>query len=149
MTLAKRALNILAQILFVAVLGTLSPKLSAVEPDAVPDGESYPAPQCTRPQIDLVWPESGNQAAVANFNVKVREFNRGAAAYDSCIHDYIDKANRDIQRIQDKANTDVKEITTRANASIKAIQDKARQAAADANAIAASLKDQAEKLRKH
>ena len=86
---------------------------------------------------------------MGNYNAKVRKFNRDAAAYGSCMHDYIDKGNRDVQRIQDKANADLKEITAHANASMKAIQDKLRQAVADANAVAATLNQDAEKLRAH
>jgi ElaB/YqjD/DUF883 family membrane-anchored ribosome-binding protein len=86
---------------------------------------------------------------VGNYNAKVRKFNRDAAVYSSCMHDYIDMANRDVQHIRDKANADLKEITARANASMKAIQDKLRQAVADANAVATSLNQDAEKLRAH
>ena len=118
-------------------------------PDAVPDGASYPDPQCTRPQMDLVRPESTNSAAVGTYNMKVKKFNQQTAAYSSCVHDYVDKANHDVQRIQDKANADLKEISARANASMKAIEDKVRQALADANTVSASLNQEADKLRAH
>ena len=135
------------QILLAAILCCMSAAAGAQ--DALPDGATYPDPGCTKPQTDLVKPETGNNAAVGNYNAKVRKFNRDTAVYSSCMHDYIDKANRDVQRIQDKANADLKEITARANASMRAIEDKVRQAVADANAVAASLNQDAEKLRAH
>jgi ElaB/YqjD/DUF883 family membrane-anchored ribosome-binding protein len=135
------------QILLVVVLGCISTAAWAQMPDVLPDGATYPDPQCTKPQTNLVKPESGNSAAVGNYNMKVRKFNRDAVAYDACLHAYIDKANRDVQRIQDKANADLKEITTRANASMKAIQDKVRQAVADGNSVATGLDQDASKLR--
>jgi ElaB/YqjD/DUF883 family membrane-anchored ribosome-binding protein len=135
------------QILLAAILCCMSAAAGAQ--DALPDGASYPDPPCIKPQTDLVKPEAANSAAVGNYNAKVREFNRDSVAYDACMHAYIDKANRDVQRIQDKANADLKEITARANASMKAIQDKLRQAVADANAVATSLNQDAEKLRAH
>jgi ElaB/YqjD/DUF883 family membrane-anchored ribosome-binding protein len=133
------------QILLAAILCCISAAAGAQ--DALPDGVPYPDPGCTKPQTDLVKPETANSAAVGNYNAKVRKFNRDAAVYSSCMHDYIDKANRDVQHIQDKANADLKEITARANASMKAIQDKLRQAVADANTVAARLNQDAEKLR--
>ena len=133
------------QIFLAAVFCGLSG--AALAQDALPDGAGYPDPQCTRPETNLVKPESGNSAAVGNYNAKVRKFNRDAAAYDACMHAYIDKANRDVQRIQDKANADLKEISARANAAMKAIQDKIRQAVADGNSVAAGLNEQADRLR--
>ena len=142
-----RESNVRRAILLAAVLASITGAAWAQAPDALSGGASYPDPQCTKPQTDLVKPESGNSAAVGNYNAKVRKFNRDTAAYDVCLHAYIDKANGDVQRIQDKANADLKEITARANASMKAIQDKLRQAVADGNAVAASLNEQADKLR--
>jgi hypothetical protein len=131
------------QILLAAILCCMS--AAARAQGTLPDGASYPDPQCIKPQTDLIKPEANNSAAVGNYNAKVRKFNRDTAAYDACIHAYIDTANRDVQRIQDKANADLKEITAHANASMKAIQDKVRQAIADANALAASVNQGADK----
>jgi hypothetical protein len=135
------------KILVAAILCCMSATAQAQE--ALPDGATYPDPQCTKPQTDLVKPETANAAAVGNYNAKVRKFNRDTVVYDACIHAYIDTANRDVQRIQDKANADLKEISTRANSSMRAIQDKMRQAVADANAVAASLNQDAGNLRNH
>lgn len=123
-------------------------------PEALPDG--YPDPQCTKPKVNMVRPEvkmntSGNavdSGAVGSYNSKVKQFNRDAAAYNSCMHAYVDKANGDVKRIQEKANADLKQITDRANASMKAIQDKIRQAVTDANSLSASLDQETAKLRK-
>jgi len=75
-------------------------------------------------------------------------FNKQAAAYDACMHAYIDTANRDVKVIQDKANAELKQVTERANTSMKAIQDKIRQAVADANSVAAAMDEQTAKLRR-
>jgi hypothetical protein len=104
---------------------------------ALPDG--YPDPQCTKPEVNLVKPEASNSAAVGLYNAKVRKFNKQAAAYDACLHAYIDTANRDVKAIQDKANADLEEITVRANAAMKVINDKIGQAVADGNGVAATL----------
>jgi hypothetical protein len=135
------------QILLAAILCCIS--AAARAQDALPDGATYPDPGCTKPQTDLIKPETANSAAVGNYNAKVRKFNRDAVVYSACMHDYIDKANRDVQRIQDKANADLKEITARANASMKAIQDKLRRAVDEANGVATSLNQDADKLRGH
>ena len=99
------------QILLAAILCCISAAAGAQE--ALPDGASYPDPGCTKPQTDLVKPETANSAAVGNYNAKVRKFNRDAAVYSSCMHDYIDKANRDVQHIQDRARGEKQEATNR------------------------------------
>jgi len=114
-----------------------------------PDVATYPDPQCTKPQVNLVKPTSlvDNYGTVYAYNAKVKAFNRDAAAYSACIHAYIDKANGDAKAVQDKANADLKQITERANASMKVIQDKIKQAAADANSVSATLNEDTAKLR--
>jgi hypothetical protein len=127
--------------------------------DALPDAAHYPAPNCIKPQIDLVSPkmtintkvgagaeyDSGN---IGSYNSKIKAFNKAAAAYDSCMHAYIDKANGDVKRIQEYANTELKRITDQANGAMKAIQDKIRQAVSDANGVATALDEQAAKIRR-
>lgn len=119
----------------------------AQAPAALPDSATYPDPQCIKPQVNMVKPESANSNAVSSYNVKVRTFNKQASAYDLCMHAYIDKANGNVKSLQDKANADLKQITERANASMKAIQDKIRQAVADAKSVAAAIDEQTAKLR--
>jgi len=136
------------RIAFAAFLACLSSLAWAQTAAPLPDGPGYADPQCLKPQMTLVRPESGNGAATASYNAKVRTFNGQASAYDLCMHAYIDNANRDVKAIQDKANADLKQITERANASMKAIQDKIRQAVADANAVTAALDQETAKLRK-
>lgn len=116
--------------------------------EALPDG--YPEPQCNKPQVDLVKPVTvvDNYEAVYRYNAKVKAFNRDAAAYNACLHAYIDKANGDVKALQDKANADLKLITERANASMKVIQDKIKRAVADANSVSATLDAETAKLRK-
>lgn len=134
-----------------ALLTCLSSAAGAQVPaaEALPDGPNYPEPQCKRPQVNLVKPTTvvDNYEAVYAYNAKVKTFNKQAAAYDVCMHAYIDKANRDVKTIQDKANADLKQITERANASMKAIQDRIQQAAADAKSVAAAIDEQTAKLR--
>lgn len=126
---------------------TAGAQTSILAPAALPDSATYPDPQCIKPQVNMVKPESANSNAVSSYNVKVRTFNKQASAYDLCMHAYIDKANGDVKTIQDKANADLKQITERANASMKAIQDKIRQAVADAKSVAAAIDEQTAKLR--
>ena len=133
------------------------PQTSA--PDALPDGASYPDPQCVKPQATMVRPVAGlnlgvegrtsvDNGPVGSYNSKVKLFNKQASAYDACMHAYIDKANGDVKRIQDKANADLKQISERANASMKAIQDKIRQAVSDANSVSAALAQDTAKLKR-
>jgi ElaB/YqjD/DUF883 family membrane-anchored ribosome-binding protein len=114
--------------------------------EALPD--AYPDPPCIKPQVNMVKPESANSNAVSSYNVKVKTFNKQAAAYDACMHAYIDKANGDVKTIQDKANADLKQVSERANGSMKAIQDKIRQAVAEAKSVAADIDEQTARLRK-
>lgn len=116
-------------------------------PDALPDGANYPEPQCAKPRVNMVKPGAwNNPEAVDSYNSKVKTFNKDAAAYNSCMHAYIDKANGDVKRIQDKANADLTQITERANGSMKAIQDKIRQAVADAKSVSETLDQETAKL---
>lgn len=118
----------------------------ATPPAALPDGVPYPGPSCTKPQMNLVKPEAGNSQAVNMYNAKVYTFNKQAAAYDSCLHAYIDTANRDVKAIQDKANADLKEISEHANAAMKEIEDKIGQAVADGKSVSAALNEETAKL---
>jgi ElaB/YqjD/DUF883 family membrane-anchored ribosome-binding protein len=118
----------------------------ALTAEALPD--AYPDPPCIKPQVNMVKPESANSNAVSSYNVKVKTFNKQAAAYDACMHAYIDKANSDVKTIQDKANADLKQVSERVNTAMKTIQDKIRQAVAEAKSVAAAIDEQTAKLRK-
>jgi hypothetical protein len=132
----------------------LASTAGAQVPAALPD--TYPDPQCVKPQVNMIRPgtqmNSGNNAIdsgpIGSYNAKIKVFNKQAAAYDACMHAYIDTANRDVKVIQDKANAELKQVTERANTSMKAIQDKIRQAVADANSVAAAMDEQTAKLRR-
>jgi hypothetical protein len=132
------------QIALAAFLTCLSSAAGAQTPVALP---GYPDPGCTKPQVNMVKPETGNSNAVSTYNVKVKTFNKQAGAYNACMHAYIDKANGDVKTIQDKANADLKQVTERANASMKVIQDKIRQAVAEAGSVTAAIEEQTAKLR--
>ena len=127
--------------------------------EALPDGSNYPEPHCKKPLVDMVKPPTdqtrrvdirtqNDAEAMGRYNSKIKQFNRDNAAYNTCLHAYIDKANGDVKSIQDKANAELKLVTERANASMKMIQDKIRQAVADANSISAALDQETAKLRK-
>jgi hypothetical protein len=123
--------------------------------EALPDAANYPDPQCQKPDAERIgkpqthYGSDGYDAgAIGSYNSKVKAFNKEAAAYNSCMHAYIDKANIEVKRIQDKANADLKQVTDRANASMKAIEDKIRRAVADANGVATALDQQTDKLRR-
>ena len=59
----------------------------------------YPHPTCVKPTEKLVAP--GNSPdAMNSYNMRVREFNKRAAAYNTCLKTYIDKAQNDINAIQ-------------------------------------------------
>jgi len=124
--------------------------------DALPGAANYPDPLCKKPQVNMIRPgaqvNSGNNAIdsgpVGSYNSKVKAFNKEAAAYDTCMHAYIDKANGDVKTIQDKANADLKQVSERANTAMKTIQDKIRQAVAEAKSVAADIDEQTARLRK-
>ena len=101
-----------------------------------------------RPDVHAGMGGGIDSGAIGSYNSRVKAFNRDNAAYNACMHAYIDTANRDVKAVQDKANADLKQVTERANASMKAIQDKIRQAVADANSVSAELEAQTAKLRK-
>lgn len=139
----------------VVVAGLCSPLAWA----QTPDGAGYPDPQCKKPQVNMVRPptdetnrvdvRSRNDSDTMNrYNSKIKQFNTDLAAYNTCLHAYIDKANDDVKVVQDKANADLKQITERANSSMRAIQDKIRQAVADANSINAALDQDSAKPRR-
>jgi hypothetical protein len=117
--------------------------------EALPGAVVYPDPHCTKPQVNLVKPGAWNNSeAVDSYNSKIKKFNREAAAYDACMHVYIDKANDDVTAIRDKANADLKRTSDHANASMKAIQDKIRQAVADGKSVVAAVDEQTARLRR-
>ena len=139
------------------ILACLCSTARAQAPDAQPAGAAYPDPSCTKPQTAAVKPTvqvdtsrgvSINSGAVGSYNSRIKAFNREAAAYNACLHAYIDTANRDAKAFQDKTNAELKQVAERGNASIKAIQDKIRQAVEDANSLSATLDQENAKLRK-
>jgi hypothetical protein len=108
---------------------------------------SYPDPQCTKPDVNLVKqpkPEGNGPDDVAAYNAKARKynsqvkaFNQGAASYRSCVRDYVDNASREVKRIQDQANADMKRITDSSNAAMDTIQAKIKRAVTELNDLAA------------
>ena len=98
---------------------------------------AYPGPGCKEPDLALVMPQPGSDAVPARIaNFKVKAFNKAMDAYNSCIHIYVDNANRDMANIKDRANADLKRISDRANASMKIVEDRIGQALAQVKAIA-------------
>jgi len=150
----KKAQRMRQRIRLAALLACISTGAWAQSPDALPDGANYPEPQCKKPQADRInkpqtyYGRDGFDAgAVGSYNSRVKAFNKEAAAYNACMHAYIDKANGDVKVIQDKANADMNQIRDRADASMKVIQDKVKQAVADTNSVATALDQETAKLR--
>lgn len=121
--------------------------------------DTYPDPQCNKPQVNMIRPPTdqthrvdvrtqNDSEAVNSYNSKIKKFNRESTAYNACMHVYIDKANDDVKIVQQKANADLKQISERANASMKVIQDKIRTAVAEANSVSVAMDEQTAKLRK-
>ena len=145
------------QIALAAFLICLASAAGAQAPDALPD--AYPDPQCRKPQVNMIRPPTdqthrvdvltqNDSEAVNSYNSKIRKFNTDSAAFNACMHAYIDKANGDVKTVQEKANADLKQISEHANASMKVIQDKIRNAVAEANSVTLAMDEQAAKLRK-
>lgn len=118
--------------------------------------DSYPDPDCRKPDAARVklpdvhpGPGAFDNGAVGSYNSRIKAFNRDQAAYNDCIHAYIDTANRDAKTVQDKTNAELKEVSARGNASMKLIQDKIRRAVAEANELGAALEAQTARLRKN
>jgi hypothetical protein len=98
---------------------------------------TYPDPPCVPPDLaQIMPPPDGDVAEARIYNFKVKAFNKAMDAYNSCIHTYVDNANRDMATIKDRANADLKRISNRANASLKIVEDKIGQALAQVKAIA-------------
>ena len=100
----------------------------------------FPDPQCTKPDLNLIKPPElkhvGNMyhlGPVGSYNSRVKAFNRATEVYASCIHTYVEDANREVERVQNQANSDMKRIRDNANATMAAIQDKIRKAVAEGN----------------
>jgi hypothetical protein len=98
----------------------------------------YPDPRCTAPKFQAL-PQGGDAkndssdaAKTALYDYEVRQFNREAEAYHTCLYHYIDKASHDARQIQEQANADVKRITDKANAQVGAIRAQIHKANSDA-----------------
>ena len=72
-----------------AVAGNLPPDL-------------YPKPACEKPDKTTIGSAPGvqDQQAMIAYNLKVRNFNKRAQAFNACMKDYTDRAQRDIDAIQ-------------------------------------------------
>jgi hypothetical protein len=101
----------------------------------------HPAANCSRPETSLIRaPEysiKGNWAAADRYNAKVKEYNRQAADYDSCIRSYISNAKIELKRIQDDANDKLKRITDGANIQLKRVGEQIAMAEKESEAVAA------------
>jgi hypothetical protein len=59
----------------------------------------YPQPKCEKPRSPGKPPEPQDQLMVQAYNAKVKSFNRQADAFNACMKDYSDRAQKDIDRI--------------------------------------------------
>ena len=62
----------------------------------------YPHPACVKPDRNALGASPGvqDQQAMLAYNLKVRDFNAKASAFNLCLKRYIDNAQRDIGVIQ-------------------------------------------------
>ena len=79
------------------------------------------------------WDNSGN--GWAPNNLRIKKYNDQARAFDSCMHEYIDKANAAIKRVQSDANAAIQKIASDSNGVIGQMEVKLRDAVAEANAV--------------
>lgn len=60
----------------------------------------YPQPKCEKPKTPGKAPGVGDEQAMLSYNLRVREFNKQAQAFNICMKDYTDRAQADINTIQ-------------------------------------------------
>jgi hypothetical protein len=77
-----------------AQMAPLSPGGSNMPPDF------YPQPKCEKPGTPPKSPGNGDNDAMMSYNVRVRNFNQRAAAFNLCLKAYVDAAQNDINAIQ-------------------------------------------------
>jgi len=88
------------EITFAALLLWAMPAAAQTAGNLPPD--FYPKPACERPDKTAIGGAPGvqDQQAMIAYNLKVRNFNKRAEAFNACMKDYTDKAQRDIDVIQ-------------------------------------------------
>ena len=72
----------------------------------------YPSHSCTKParSTRLFKPMGiANTYEIEQYNSEVKNYNANYEKYIECIKQYIDNANRDMERIREKANEAVAE----------------------------------------
>jgi hypothetical protein len=60
----------------------------------------YPQPKCEKPGTAPKSPGNGDNDAMMSYNVRVRNFNQKAMAFNLCLKAYVDAAQNDINAIQ-------------------------------------------------
>ena len=119
-----------------------TPQVGVAQLEVAASSQEYPGPQCTKPGVKLIKPESdrtgtvSNLGAVGSYNSSVKTYNREARAFNSCMHSYIDSANGELKRVQSDANDKIKQITDSANARLRDIEAKIANAIKNANEVA-------------
>ena len=75
----------------------------------------YPHPACVKPDEKTVGKSPGiqDQQAMLAYNLKVKNFNQRAAAFNLCLKTYIDNAQNDITAIQAMVHAAVVDANTR------------------------------------
>jgi hypothetical protein len=89
------------RITFVALLLWAMPAAAQTVAGNLPP-DFYPRPVCEKPDKTAIGSTPGvqDQQAMIAYNLKVRNFNKRAEAFNACMKDYTDKAQRDIEVIQ-------------------------------------------------
>jgi hypothetical protein len=83
------------------LLSLATPALAQGAPGNLPP-DFYPQPKCEKPDKEKIGkaPGVGDQQAMLAYNLKVRNFNKQADAFNVCMKDYTARAQVDIDVIQ-------------------------------------------------
>ena len=73
----------------------------------------YPPSPCRKPEpAPKGAPGVADQAAMMTYNLRVKNYNAQAAAFNDCIHAYMDRAQNDVAHIQEIVHAAVADANT-------------------------------------
>jgi hypothetical protein len=99
-------------ILFLVILSSMSIYANAYGLSNLGFG-GYPSHSCSRPYGKPIKPfENSTQWQIDAYNAEVGTFNFNYERYISCMKEYLETANRDIQLIRDKADKAAEEANS-------------------------------------
>ena len=86
------------------ILLTFSNIVSAVYGPTNFGWSSYPSHSCPAPFIPSLRPSSNaSKSAIDHYNRQIRDYNIQLRQFIDCMNDYLEAADKDIQRIVEKA----------------------------------------------